>query len=76
MRTAIAHPVRPLITTDAGIVPGAMLSARAHSPSAAMRACRAAGFRILRSGGLVELGEEVHGPWGEDVPVWYVTVHP
>lgn len=57
------HP-RPLITDSRGYV------LRASSASAAVDLCRAAGLRVLCTGGLVDTVDD------DDVSRWIVTVHP
>ena len=73
-----AARVRPLTVSGDTVDPCPLLPLPVRSKSAAVAACRNAGFRVCseRAGGLIELGTEPHGPWGEEVPVWFVTVHP
>ena len=76
----VAARVRPLTVSfngDPG-TPCPLLPVPVRSKSAAIAECRAAGLRVCseRAGGLVELGMEKRGPWGQEVPVWIVTVHP
>ena len=71
-----ASPVRPLVTTESDIIPAPLLPVPARSRSGAIAACRAAGLRVMHAGGHVELGVEIRGPWNDETPVWFVTVHP
>ena len=57
------HP-RPLLTSDRGYI------LRAWSASAAVDLCRAAGLRVVCTGGLVDVVDD------DDVSRWIVTVHP
>lgn len=66
--------VRPVYTSDDWMSPAALIT-DAHgvpvmvcSRTAAIKACRTAGYRVLISGGLVELTA--------DDTQWVVTVHP
>lgn len=74
----IAAIVRPLFTDEEGVIPTFALRddqgdfIRVTSRTAAVRACRKAGYRVLTVGGLVEL----HMPDDTNNPAeWVVTVH-
>ncbi len=66
--------VRPLYTGDDWAFPAPLLTDAQGAPvivssrSAAIKACRAQGYRVMANGGLVELSA--------DDSEWVVTVHP
>lgn len=73
-RHRIPARVRPLFTGDDWMHPAALLTDAHGAPvivssrTAAIKACRAAGYRVMISGGLAELNA--------DDSAWVVTVHP
>ena len=73
-RHRIPARVRPLYTGDDWAFPAPLLTdaqgvrIMVRSRSAAIKACRAAGYRVMISGGLAELNA--------DDSAWVVTVHP
>lgn len=75
--TRIAALVRPLWAWEDGVCPTRELwddhgiPIRVASRTAAIRACRTAGYKVMNVGGLVELRQDD----GRE-PEWVVTVHP
>jgi hypothetical protein len=63
------YPVYVLPTTRDTTGPGIRLEARAATRSAAIRAARAAGYRVMESGGDITLAS-----YGDE-DYWAVTVH-
>lgn len=69
-------PVQPLATGDDWMAPRPILTTpegfplRAWSASGAVDLCRAAGLRVVCTGGLVDIVDD------DDVERWIVTVHP
>jgi hypothetical protein len=64
------YPVLACVTGPDYTDEGVLVSTSARSITGAIRACRAAGYRVLSVGGLVELVDTDSGP------AWCVTVHP
>ena len=81
-----SYAVRPIITTDSDMMTEELVRnyssgqlVKVSSKTAAIRACREAGYRVLTVGGLVELTTETRtNADGQEVDtrVWAVTVHP
>ena len=73
-RHCIPARVRPLYAGDDWMCPAQLLTDARGVPitvcsrTAAIKACRAAGYRVMANGGLVELSA--------DDSEWVVTVHP
>ena len=68
------YPVRPIFTGDDWMTPEPRLhGVRASSATAAIRACRDAGYRVMIAGGCIELTGDDYSPDGVE---WKVTVHP
>ena len=73
-RHRIPARVRPLYAGDDWMFPAPQLTDARGVPvivssrTAAIKACRAAGYRVMANGGLVELSA--------DDSEWVVTVHP
>lgn len=85
-RTRTAYPVRVIFTGSNWMSAGPLLTdatglrTTASSATAARKACRAAGYRVMVTYGFTELAEEHGAPCpatGERslCPVWHVTVH-
>lgn len=69
-RTTTTGPVRVVPVGPDHVGRSVLIGGTASSRTAAIRAAREAGYRVVGHGGLVE-----YGPWGEDGPgEWTVTV--
>ena len=68
-------PLRVVYANDHGTDGGPLLPATATSKTGAVAAARAAGYRVLTAGGIVELSVDSIDTDGAEHMAWTVTVH-
>jgi hypothetical protein len=77
MKAQRGHQVRVVFTGADYMQRGPIVHGWATSKTAAVKAARMAGYRVMTAGGIVELAtDDVSAITGNEVEAWTVTVHP
>lgn len=77
MTTQKGYPVRVVFTGADYMERGPIVHGWATSKTAAIKAARMAGYRVMTAGGMVELATDtVSAVTGKEIEAWTVTVHP
>ena len=71
----MTYPVRPVYTASDTMHPATLTAQKVASKTAAVRLCRALGYRVLTAGGIVELSVDSIDTDGAEHMAWAVTVH-